>query len=66
MKFLVPVLVPVLGLPLILYLLYHLEGQVTLLLGSFDSEKMSLACKETLATTMMLHAFLGKYVALSS
>lgn len=54
------------GTPFVPHLLDCLAGQVTFLSGSITINKWPLAGKESLETAMMLHAFLGYKVALST
>ena len=66
MKFLtVLVSVPIPGLPLILHLLNCLAGQVTFLLRGINTNKLPLASKKCLVTTVVFHTLLGDKMTLS-
>jgi hypothetical protein len=58
---LVPVPIP--GLPFVLHLLDCLAGKVTLLAGCVNSDKLTLAGKESLSTTMVSGTFPGDKMA---
>ena len=60
---LVPIPVP--GHFFVLHLLDRLAGKVTLLAGCVNPDKLTLAGKESLATTMLSGTFSGDKMALS-